>query len=72
MKQILGHSTRLRIGFADTVGRRAQMEDEIVIFGQIRGPKEDFVAVYDGHSGRAAAEYAAKNLHKVVYCFAME
>jgi serine/threonine protein phosphatase PrpC len=42
------------------------MEDEIVILGQLRNPHEDFVAVYDGHSGKTAAEYASKHLHKVM------
>jgi serine/threonine protein phosphatase PrpC len=56
----------LRIGFADTIGKRPTMEDEILIQGKLRGrDDEDFVAVYDGHGGRAASEFAAKHLHEV-------
>jgi len=66
-KRILNHSSRLRIGYADTIGKRPTMEDEIVIHGRLRGAEnEDFVAVYDGHGGRSASEYAAKNLHNIL------
>jgi len=65
-RQILQHSTRLRIGFADTVGRRPTMEDEIVICGQLRNVDEDFVAVYDGHSGNESSVYASKHLHNIL------
>lgn len=42
------------------------MEDEITIFGKLRGREdEDFVAVYDGHGGSAVSNYASKHLHKV-------
>jgi len=65
--KIIAHSTRLRIGYADTIGRRPSMEDEIAIVGKLRGnPSEDFVAVFDGHGGREVAEFAAKNLHTVL------
>jgi hypothetical protein len=65
--RIKSESRRLKIGFADTIGRRANMEDEIVVYGSFRGKEdEDFVAVFDGHGGRAAAEYAAKHLHQVL------
>lgn len=66
-KRIINHSSRLRIGFADTIGKRPTMEDEILIQGKLRGrDDEDFVAVYDGHGGRAASEFAAKHLHEVL------
>lgn len=43
------------------------MEDEITIYGRLRGREdEDFIAVYDGHGGRAVSEYAAEHLHKVL------
>jgi serine/threonine protein phosphatase PrpC len=41
------------------------MEDEIVLFGQIRNSDEDFYAVYDGHSGNESSSYASKHLHNV-------
>lgn len=66
-KRIASHSSRLRIGFADTIGKRPTMEDEILIQGKLRGREdEDFVAVYDGHGGRSASEFAAKHLHGVL------
>lgn len=66
MGKILRHSSRLRIGYADTIGKRPTMEDDMTIVGRLRGrDDEDFVAVYDGHGGKAAAEFAAKNLYKV-------
>jgi serine/threonine protein phosphatase PrpC len=67
-EKIVSHSTRFRIGYADTIGRRPTMEDEIRIMGKLRGrDDEDFVAIFDGHGGRDVADFAAKNLHQV--CF---
>eukprot|EP01130_Rhizamoeba_saxonica_P017450 TRINITY_DN8465_c0_g1_i1.p1 TRINITY_DN8465_c0_g1~~TRINITY_DN8465_c0_g1_i1.p1 ORF type:complete len:471 (-),score=119.45 TRINITY_DN8465_c0_g1_i1:99-1511(-) len=58
-------SNNYEVGFADTIGRRDDMEDEIVIMGL--GPlsrrNEDFYAVYDGHGGKEASEYAATHFH---------
>jgi len=48
---------RLRVGYADTVGRRLTMEDMIVIKRYFRGHQdEDFFAIFDGHGGHDAAE----------------
>ena len=42
------------------------MEDDITIAGTLNGrPDMDFVAVYDGHGGKEASEFAAKHLYKV-------
>lgn len=42
------------------------MEDEITVVGQLRGtPDEDYVGLFDGHGGNAAAIYAARHLHEV-------
>lgn len=40
------------------------MEDEVVVagLGPAHNPSEDFFGVFDGHGGREAAVYAAKNL----------
>eukprot|EP01118_Nematostelium_gracile_P009894 TRINITY_DN3355_c0_g1_i1.p1 TRINITY_DN3355_c0_g1~~TRINITY_DN3355_c0_g1_i1.p1 ORF type:complete len:412 (-),score=105.64 TRINITY_DN3355_c0_g1_i1:46-1197(-) len=61
------HSSRLRIGFADTIGKRPTMEDEIVIAGRLRGHQdEDLILLFDGHGGKSASEYAAKHLHSIL------
>lgn len=65
-EKISSHSNRFCIGYADTIGRRPTMEDEIRIMGQVRGEDEDFVAIFDGHGGREVAQYAATNLHGIV------
>jgi serine/threonine protein phosphatase PrpC len=41
------------------------MEDEVVVVGMgpAHNPDEDFFGVFDGHGGRDAAIYAAKNLY---------
>lgn len=41
------------------------MEDEVVVagLGPAHNPNEDFFGVFDGHGGREAAIYAAKNLY---------
>jgi len=65
--KIIEHTTRLRIGYADTTGRRPSMEDDIAIVGKLRGNQsEDYVGIFDGHGGRDVSEYAAKNLHNVL------
>ncbi|KAJ4453622.1 putative protein phosphatase 2C [Paratrimastix pyriformis] len=58
---------RLRVGYADTVGRRLSMEDMIVIKRYFRGHEdEDFFAVFDGHGGHDASEFAAENMHVIL------
>jgi len=43
------------------------MEDEIAIMGRFRSKEdEDFVAIFDGHGGKEAAEFASKNLHPIL------
>jgi protein phosphatase 1L len=60
-------SSRLKIGYADTIGRRSHMEDEIVVCGYLGGKEnEDFIAVFDGHGGREAAEYASQKLYQIL------
>jgi len=59
-------STRYPIGYAESIGRRPTMEDQVVIMGM--GPRlrenEDYFAIFDGHGGSFVAEECAKYLHK--------
>mmetsp|Transcript_25184 Transcript_25184/g.35282 ORF Transcript_25184/g.35282 Transcript_25184/m.35282 type:complete len:561 (-) Transcript_25184:439-2121(-) len=61
------NSAFCHVGYADTIGQRASMEDEIVIYGHFRGKEdEDFIAVFDGHGGADSAEFMSKCLHNVL------
>ncbi len=65
--RVRSESSRLKVGFADTIGRRPFMEDEIVIVGHLRGKAdEDFVAVFDGHGGKEASGFASRKMHQVL------
>lgn len=61
-------SSRFLVGFADSIGRRRTMEDEMVVLG--RGPRslqgEDYFAVFDGHAGTEASALASRTLHVLV------
>ncbi len=60
------HSSRLIIGYADTVGKRPTMEDDMAIVGNLQGKEDlDFVGVFDGHGGREVSSFAAKTLPNV-------
>jgi len=64
---VVRQSSRLVVGYADTMGKRPSMEDDMAIVGNLRDrDDEDFVAVFDGHGGREVSTYAAKNLYKVL------
>jgi len=56
------------IGVAENANlrHRARMEDRYVVANPlVGGPQEScYLAVYDGHGGREAADYAAETLHK--------
>jgi len=58
-------SARFEVCVGSSTGRRPSMEDEVVVVGMgpAHNPNEDFFAVFDGHGGRDAAIYAAKNLY---------
>jgi serine/threonine protein phosphatase PrpC len=57
----------LKAGFAEDIGRRAEMEDAHVALENFRGrPDQGFFAIYDGHGGREVADFAAQNLHQNV------
>jgi len=65
--KVLNHTTRFRIGYADTIGRRPTMEDEIRVKGKLRTKDtEDYVAIFDGHGGKDVSEYAAEHMHLVI------
>jgi len=59
-------SLRFPVGYAESVGRRPSMEDQVVIMGM--GPRlrenEDYFAIFDGHGGSFVAEECSKSLHK--------
>ncbi|GAB2214309.1 hypothetical protein Droror1_Dr00018651 [Drosera rotundifolia] len=56
------------VGVYGVKGRRKKVnEDTHKIISWLNGnPKKGFYGVYDGHSGRLAADFAAENLHKNV------
>jgi len=63
---VVRQSSRLVVGYADTMGKRPSMEDDMVIVGNLRDrDDEDFVAVFDGHGGFQCAEFAQKRLVEV-------
>lgn len=65
--KIRSESERFEIGYADTKGKRLTMEDQIIILGHFRGnPKEDYLAIFDGHGGTDASIFAANNLHHIL------
>lgn len=65
--KIKSESSRFAIGIADTIGRRPNMEDEVVIVGRFRGnSNEDMVALFDGHGGRSAVDYVLEKFHLIL------
>jgi len=59
-------SKHFTIGLSDTLGRRATMEDFTSV--SIDTPKDELVliAMFDGHGGREAAEYAGSSFPNVL------
>lgn len=55
-----------RFAQAETTGRRPQMEDVSIVLNNMPTPGSTLFALFDGHGGRDAAEYAAENLPKVI------
>ncbi len=59
-KEVIG-----AIGFAEDQGTRETMEDAHVAERNFMGdPKKFYGAIFDGHHGKQAAEFAAQKLHK--------
>eukprot|EP00164_Ancoracysta_twista_P005398 GFYU01007388.1.p1 GENE.GFYU01007388.1~~GFYU01007388.1.p1 ORF type:complete len:355 (-),score=82.13 GFYU01007388.1:177-1241(-) len=58
-------SKRFKVGTSHALGRRPQMEDEVVTLGTFRGnDNEDFFAVFDGHGGKDASNFAGLHFHE--------
>lgn len=55
-----------RFAAAETTGRRPQMEDVSIIQNNMPKPGSTLFALFDGHGGRDAAEFAAENLPKAI------
>ncbi len=60
-------SAQVRVGTAETMGRRPTMEDAILVQGQLGGNvKRDLFAVFDGHGSDRVAIYCAERLGLVL------
>eukprot|EP01119_Soliformovum_irregulare_P012995 TRINITY_DN3422_c0_g1_i3.p1 TRINITY_DN3422_c0_g1~~TRINITY_DN3422_c0_g1_i3.p1 ORF type:complete len:988 (-),score=346.47 TRINITY_DN3422_c0_g1_i3:57-3020(-) len=56
-------SNRYKVGWAEMIGRRPNMEDAFVIQGNYEGnAKLDLYGVYDGHAGSLAARYCRQHI----------
>ena len=60
--QVYKFSNLLRSGNAETIGQRPSMEDVTLIKSECPSPSSSLFAIFDGHGGRDAAEYAAQQL----------
>lgn len=62
-EKFLGISSRFRVGFAETIGKRPTMEDALTLYGEFRERKnQDLFCVFDGHGGSEASKFVAKHL----------
>lgn len=61
-EQVQQLSRRVRVGFADTVGRRPSMEDQIVICGD---DLFDLIGVFDGHNGPHVSKFISTKIVEV-------
>ncbi len=60
-------SVQVRVGVAETMGRRPTMEDAILVQGQLGGNvKRDLFAVFDGHGSERVAIFCAERLGEVL------
>eukprot|EP01101_Sappina_pedata_P002559 TRINITY_DN12790_c0_g1_i1.p1 TRINITY_DN12790_c0_g1~~TRINITY_DN12790_c0_g1_i1.p1 ORF type:complete len:368 (+),score=73.12 TRINITY_DN12790_c0_g1_i1:27-1106(+) len=73
IKSSITTSDRFHVGFAHTPGRKTNsnkqfvMEDYILVKGNFRNSKaEDLYAVFDGHDGKRAAEYASEKFGEIL------
>ena len=60
------HNNLLRVGTSETIGVRESMEDASVIKPDFMGKGTILAALFDGHGGREASEYAAKNICSLI------
>ena len=60
-------SGRFSVAKAEMKGKRWTMEDAVVTLCGYRGNEtDDYLAVFDGHGGDKAAQYAAKRHHDIL------
>lgn len=65
--RVKGVSSRLAVGYSETIGGRRTMEDKLVIYGSFRNrSNEDYFAVFDGHNGESAAAFCANHMHNIL------
>jgi len=72
-EKVKGVSKRFNVGSAETIGRRATMEDHTVIYGSLQGNDlEDYFAVFDGHGGIDASKFCSERLHLILIAILRE
>lgn len=60
-------SAQMSVGTAETIGRRPNMEDAILVQGQLGGQRDrDLFAVFDGHGSEKVAVYCAEHIGEVL------
>lgn len=60
-------SARFTVGSFDTIGRRTEMQDTMLLRGRFRGrDNEDLYAVFDGHGARKSAVFVATHLPDIL------
>lgn len=62
-----GQQSSIVVGWAEDQGRREDMEDGFVFVDNFEGKRGSaFLAIYDGHGGRACVDYVTERLHERV------
>lgn len=56
---------QLRSGHFEFIGKRTTMEDVTVILGNIPSENYNYFAIFDGHCGSDASQYAGKHIHEL-------
>lgn len=63
-----GESNGIRYGFSSMQGWRTEMEDAHTVYPHMEGAEDhSFFAVFDGHGGTFAAQYAAKQIVRHIH-----
>ena len=58
---VLRKPLRFNIGYADTIGKRKNMEDKMFVLGQVKmNINIDAFGIFDGHGGAKISRYANK------------
>jgi len=66
VRESVANGLRVRAGHAEMIGQRDAMEDVSLIIEDFPEPEAMMFCLFDGHGGREAAEFAAKNLPKAI------